>query len=485
MNGASTVTPTQPSPPRWIAWIDTFALGCLLVGVGIALSPGRVRLEVAGTTLSLGSAWRPLCAGLLLIGVRHWRQRKPHLGERLASSLGRPTDHAVVLSLRMLVVTRLPVLAAGCAATLLIGLAPDVRPISRDPFRNLPLRWDATWYVEIARVGYHDPRRPAGGQQPIVFFPVYPMMMRTLGAFTTPERTASMSYEEYLELRRVRLAWSGLVISLLAFAGALVVVYRWAESRAGAEAAAATVVLLSTYPFAVFYSAPYTESVFLLLTAGACYAFEKGRLPVAAAAALLAGLTRPNGMMLSVPLAVLSLGEIHSREPGWIKRLIPRVLVAAMPVAGTLIYTGFIKTLTGDPFAWIRAQAAWGRRGDATILQYQWAFRTVQDEGILAYVRAVPAEAFQLVAVVFAFALVWPVWRRVGAAYALFILANLVPPLIQGGLLSLGRFTATLFPLFLALAVLVPAERRGNWVIVFSIAQGLIAAVFFSWRAIY
>ena len=385
----------------------------------------------------------------------------------------------------MLLATRLPILATGCAATLLIGLPPDVRPISRDPFRSLPARWDATWYIEIARVGYHDPNRRPGGQQPIVFFPAYPMMMRTLASITTPDRAANVGYEEYLEIRRVHLAWCGVVISLLAFVAALVVVYRWAESRAGTDAAVGTVVLLSTYPFAVFYSAPYTESLFLLATAGACYAFEQGRLPVAATAALLAGLTRPNGMMLTVPLAVLSLGEIRSWEPGWIKRLIPRVLVVAMPVAGTLIYTGFIKTLTGDPFAWIRAQAAWGRRGDATILQYQWAFRTVQDEGILAYVRAVPAEAFQLVAVVFAFALVWPVWRRVGAAYALFILANLVPPLIQGGLLSLGRFTATLFPLFLALAVLVPAERRGNWVIVFSIAQGLIAAVFFSWRAIY
>jgi len=367
----------------------------------------------------------------------------------------------------------------------LIGLAPGVRPISQDPFRNLPARWDATWYIEIARVGYHDPRRPPGGQQPIVFFPAYPLMMRTLGAFATPDRSATMSYEEYLEMQRVHLAWSGLVISLLAFLGALVVVYRWAELRAGADAAAGTVLLLSTYPFAVFYGAPYTESLFLLLTAGACYAFERGRLPIAAVAALLAGLTRPNGMMLSVPLGVLALLEVRRREPGWSGRLIPRVLVAAMPVAGTLIYSGFIKTLTGDPFAWIQAQAAWGRDQDATTRQYEWALRTVLDEGILAYLRAVPAEAIQLVAVLFAFALVWPVWRRVGAPYALFILANLIPPLIKGGFLSLGRFTATLFPLFLALALMVPAERRVNWAIAFAIGQGLIAAVFFTWRGIY
>ena len=77
-----------------------------------------------------------------------------------------------------------------------------------------------------------------------------------------------------------------------------------------------------------------------------------------------------------------------------------------------------------------------------------------------------------------------PTRRRVGAAYALFILANLLPPLIQGGLLSIGRFTATLFPLFLALALLA-AGRRTTLVIVFAITQGFVATVFFTWRPIY
>jgi hypothetical protein len=86
---------------------------------------------------------------------------------------------------------------------------------------------------------------------------------------------------------------------------------------------------------------------------------------------------------------------------------------------------------------------------------------------------------------VFSLAMVWPVWRRIGPAYAVFILANLLPPVMQGGMLSLGRFTATLFPQFLALALLLPPERRINWIIAFSIGQGLIAAVFFTWRPIY
>jgi Mannosyltransferase (PIG-V) len=476
---------TTDALPRWARWTDGVALGFLFLGAAIAVAPARVRLDLGWTTLSLGSAWRPLLIGLVLVGVRHWRKARPHLGERMFAWSRRLATPAVALSMRMLLATRLPILAAGCAATLLIGFAPEIRPVSRDPYRGLPARWDATWYVEIARVGYHDPLRPADGQQPVVFFPLYPMLMRMVGAFATPDRGPDLRYEEYLEMRRVYLAWCGVVISLLAFVAALVVLYRWAELHSGADAAAGSVLFLAAYPFAVFYSAPYTESLFLLLSVGACYAFETGRLRTAAAAAFLAALTRPNGMMLSVPLGVLSLLELRKRDPGWITRLVPRLLTAATPFLGTLVYCAYMKSLTGDPFAWVHAQAAWGRDRAVTIEHYQWIWTTIRDEGPLAYIQALPAEAIQLVAVLFAFALVWPVWRRVGAAYGLFVLANLVPPLLQGGLLSMGRFTATLFPIFLALGLVVPAPSRSSWLIASAIGQALIAAVFFTWRPIY
>jgi hypothetical protein len=112
-------------------------------------------------------------------------------------------------------------------------------------------------------------------------------------------------------------------------------------------------------------------------------------------------------------------------------------------------------------------------------------WETIVSQGLLACVRAVPAEAVQAVALMFSLGLVWPVARRIGPAYAVFMLANLLPPLVQGGLLSLGRFTATLFPQFLALALMIPAERRTNWIIAFAIGQGLVATVFFTWRPLF
>jgi len=51
--------------------------------------------------------------------------------------------------------------------------------------------------------------------------------------------------------------------------------------------------------------------------------------------------------------------------------------------------------------------------------------------------------------VLFVLSAVWPVARRLGLAYAVFILVNLLPPMAAGGLLSAGRFSAVLFPAFI------------------------------------
>jgi len=82
-------------------------------------------------------------------------------------------------------------------------------------------------------------------------------------------------------------------------------------------------------------------------------------------------------------------------------------------------------------------------------------------------------------------AMAWPVWRRLGAAWAIFVLANLLAPLSAGGLLSLGRLTSTLFPLFLALAAVLPSRGAVAIGAGFALLQGLCAALFYTWRQLY
>jgi hypothetical protein len=228
---------------------------------------------------------------------------------------------------------------------------------------------------------------------------------------------------------------------------------------------------------------------------GACYHFERNELWKASVRGLLAGLTRPNGCLLSIVLGLIAVRPLWpadgSRwrpafppEGGW-PRLADRLAAAAAPGIGMLIYSTYIFFLTGNPLQWAAQNAAWGRvyRGLGALVSQQ--SQTIGEHGLYNYAATRTLDAVQLIAVLFVLATVWPIARRVGVPYAAMILVNLVTPLLMGGLLSMGRVTSVLFPLFIWLSTVIPSRHRSSWLAGFAMLQALLAAVFFTWRPLY
>lgn len=156
-----------------------------------------------------------------------------------------------------------------------------------------------------------------------------------------------------------------------------------------------------------------------------------------------------------------------------------------MPVIGMLLFTLYLYQLTGGVwFAWARSHEAWGRSygGLAPVLSF---FEQLRDQPWLQLIASNPYNAINLGGVIFALAMTYPVFRKVGLAWGVFVLINVIPPLAAGGLLSMGRLTSTLFPLFLALAAVLPPRAIPGWAAAFGIAQGFCAALFFTWRALF
>jgi hypothetical protein len=345
--------------------------------------------------------------------------------------------------LAVVLATRPPILLVGYLAAITFGYAAGAPPsrLSSNEALNLPLRWDAGWYLGIAANGYGR-RANAEGQQNIVFFPAYPMAVRAVGRLFGGTLGGQVV--------------AGLLISHLAFLGALVYLYALARDTLDEDHARYALWLVGCYPFAVFFGAVYTESLFLLAATGTFFHFSRRQFWPAAGWGLLLGLTRPQGCLLSIPLALMAF-----RRPNW-----KAVATAAAPGVGMLIYSGFIWRLTGDPFAWVAGQGAWSHRsGPFDIRDYT---DVLNDLGV----------AFGLVAV-------WPVARRFGAAYALFILVSVLPALATHGPVSAGRYSAVLFPAFLWFADVVPKPQRSLWLAIFSVLQAVIAALFYSGRAMY
>jgi mannosyltransferase PIG-V len=393
-------------------------------------------------------------------------------------------------ALRAFFLTRPAVFIVALAAVITLGITSTPGfVLSREPLDNLPARFDAGWYGGIALDGYtwdHTFQR----QRNIAFFPALPLLMRPVGA-------ALGMYEDgpSRERRMLRGLWAGAVISLAAFFWALYYLSRLASDLIGPDRASAATLLLAAYPFAVYFNAPYTESLFLLGSAAASYHFLRRDWIAASAWGLFAGLSRPNGCFLAVALAVLAF----EREKGKGKREAPsavrnadrpfevfvQLAVAAMPAIGMLLFTLYLYQLTGGVwFAWARSHEAWGRsfEGLAPIVSF---FEALRDESWLQLIVNNPYNAINATGVIFALVMTYPVFRKLGLAWGVFVLINLLPPLAAGGLLSTGRLTSTLFPLFLAFAAILPARAVPGWVAAFGIGQGFCAALFFTWRALF
>src|SRR4030095_10088170 len=295
------------------------------------------------------------------------------------------------------------------------------------------------------------------------------------------------------ERRLFRLTGCGLAISLGAFLWAAWYFGRLARELLDEEHARVGLWLLASYPFAMFFSAAYTESLFLLAALGAWYSLRHRQFMVASLWGLLAGLARPNGFFLCVPLGLIALGlrdgpttvepdGARSRLWSPTRMSLPAFAAAAIPVVGMLAFTVYLYQITGAWFAWARLQPAWGRvfTGEVPLTSVVRG-----SDSILALIVQHPYDALNLLGFTLAVAMGWAVWRRVGPAWVFFILINVLPPLFAGGLLSMGRLTATLFPIFLALGAVLSVRGTLAVVAAFGILQGLVAVLFFTWRSLY
>jgi Mannosyltransferase (PIG-V) len=455
--------------PRWARALDWASAGLVLLSLTVMIFGGFREWTPFGR-LSVTSWIRPLFLALVLLLVRHAVRRRPAISDRMLDALRRWRNlpEARVLW-PIFLSTRFGVLIVGFLGLALFGYAPNATPwhLYENEFLNLPSRWDTGWYLGIAVDGYQwrpssDPRY----QQNIAFFPMYPMLMRYGSLFFARQHM-----------------WVGVIVSFVSFFLALKYLFRLTRLWIDDDGAAATLAFIATYPFALFYSAAYTESLFLLTIVGACYHFERSELAKAAAWGLVAGLTRPNGCLLSVPLAFIALRPWLSNRD-W-HPLLPRLAAAAAPGIGMLIYSAYIYSLTGNPLQWTTQNAAWGRvyRGVDVLVGERIEF--LQQYGFYDYATNRSIDMLYVVCVVFVLASVWPVYRRFGLPYAVIILLNVIPPLTMGGLLSMGRVTSVIFPAFMWLGAVVPVRHRLGWLVLFAMLQAVCAVAFFTWRPLY
>jgi len=344
-----------------------------------------------------------------------------------------------------------------------------------DPLLAPLARWDSAWYLRIADSGY-------GNSVPrAAFFPLYPLLIRGVATVLGGSNGA--------------LLVAAYLVSLTAFLGALTLLYRLTELELGRRLARPTLLLLAVFPAAAYFGAPYSESLFLLLAVGAFYAARTGRWAWAGACAGLASATRSAGLLLLLPLALIwwDSRPRRARDAAWL----------ALAPAGIAAYAAWLGLAEGDAFRFLDVQDAWSR--ELTIpLAGAWDGLVAAVDGVRqlasgsrspVYFEQAAGDPFRIAAInvmlfatlVFAVVACVGVLRRLPRAYGAWVAASLVLPLTfpvtPQPLMSLPRFVAVLFPVFMWLAI-VSDERRSTDVVVAvsALGLGLFTAQYATWH---
>lgn len=341
--------------------------------------------------------------------------------------------------------------------------------------------WDGVWYIKIATSGYAD------GDGSTAFFPLFPLLLRYVGVVLDGN-----------------LLITGIVISLLCYAGSVWLLYRLVKLDFDEALASRAVIYLAVGPLSFFLQAVYTESLFLLLTL-ACFVFAReGRWRLAGVMGLLATLTRSTGVLLLIPMAYF-----YYERRGWsFRKTDSHVANLLMVVEGLVVWMTYLALAFGKPLAFSTAQSQWERHLGApnytvtkAIVATVWGLRKVVSAEYYRWLWEAPrpgseysnlaTNVLNLAFFVAAVLLLWYGARRLPGAYSWYALAALAYPLFFPSkyvpLMSYPRFTLTVFPLYVALALYTRDRPRAHKVVVVAGIAALIVFTgkfaIFSWVA--
>lgn len=298
-------------------------------------------------------------------------------------------------------------------------------------------RWDAAWYVDLARNGYPDAAAYAKDVRLGAFYPVIPGLIRTVSALTGIPEVAA-----------------GMAVGIVCGAAAVLVVWQLTRELAGRLAADRAATLLAFFPAAFVFLMPYTEGLAIAAAGGAILATRRDRWVLAGLLGAVATATRSNTVVIVLALAVAAWGQ--GRKAWWA----PAIAASGVAVTWTAMWAR-----TGEVLSWMHAERiGWKEQMDFGAGTVRHIQRFIEQTTISLRPTGL-IDLTVTLGVVLAVIGVIALWRW----------RPPLPVLVYGlGALALAgassvvgprpRMILGAFPLIMAVGVLVPA-RAYRWVV--------------------
>jgi len=320
-----------------------------------------------------------------------------------------------------------------------LNLAPDtafdwmspstVAPVQQswNPI-ELHNRWDSYWYLDIARNGYY--LRGEKDISNVVFFPLYPLLMRLVGPVAGGN-----------------LVLAGWMLSSLFLALAVVMLTRLSQEFHPDIDPNLPAAFLLAYPTAFFLNAVYSESLFLFLSLATMFWALRRNFMVASLWTALASATRVSGVFLFV---VLFTEFVQAN--GWRALLTRRAWPLALAPLGAFAFCLYHWITFGDFFLYLKVEGLFGRDFEMQASDFM-----ARNDPELA--NTVLDLAYAAVGILLGFIAL----RRFRPSYGVYMLVSLAIALSSGTVLGIARYIMVLFPIYFIAAGTRSPVGRGAW----------------------
>lgn len=294
---------------------------------------------------------------------------------------------------------------------------------------NIMCQFDCAWFETVARDGYAPvPQNLTTGHAANwAFLPGYPMLARAVSFVLGGNYLLGL-----------------MAVSNLSF---LLALFLWNNylklhnlSRSVREA---STVILCFLPYSIYFMAPYSESLFLVFSILAFTFIAKKNFLMAGLVAMGMSATRNVGVMFVFPLLLAGIMEYGFRNLFTFNRnnlkLILGIMLVPLPM---FIYQNYLFNLTGDSFAFMHIQWAWGRSMGNPV---KYVIQGLMTGGYKEYFS---------IMIIMSLPLVWYLFRQKYYAESLyFIICILIP--VMTGVNAFPRYLFCMLPCLLTFTLIV------------------------------
>ncbi len=288
-------------------------------------------------------------------------------------------------------------------------------------------QWDGVWFIKIVTEGY--------GVRSSAFLPMYPLLIYLLQGTGIPPQIGA------------------LLISNISFFLILLIFYRMVILDYSESVSEKSLWYLALFPTAFYFSASYTESLYLLMVLLTLYLGRTKHWFLAALCCMFASLTRNLGILLIVPLLYEYWKQENQNFSSFSIRAHKKLLWLLLIPAGLGIYMLYLWQDLGTPLAFIYAQKFWWRSFD-----YPWnsiyfgLLKITTGDDLLNLAFTLYAVGFLALSV-----------KLLRPSYTLYMFFGLFAPLSSrppySPLISMPRYVLVLFPIYIAMALLIKNEQ--------------------------